>query len=288
MPKPRQRNPTAGQKPLRRLPTSASTADPHRLYELSVQEVSAEIDFVDVTFRKLRRRRAARLREDFCGTANTSCEWVRRRPTNTAVGLDLDRPTLGWGLAHSIARLKPDQRRRVRLLQRNVLTPGPGASRMDAVLAMNFSYWIFKTRPLLRRYFRAVRRSLVRDGVFFLDFCGGWECFKLHREVRPIRHGKTRFNYVWNQTHYNPITGDIRCNISFTFPDGSHLRRAFQYDWRLWTLPELREILAEAGFTRVTVYWEGDDGDGGGDGNFTPSTQGEDCASFIAYIVAEK
>lgn len=267
---------------------SAATADRHRLYQLSVQEVSAEIDFVDATFSKARRRRARRLREDFCGTANTSCEWVRRRPGNTAVGLDLHQPTLDWGIAHNLARLSAPQRARVRLLRRNVMSPGPGTGRMDAILAMNFSYWIFKTRPLLRRYFRAVHRSLVRDGVFFLDFCGGWDCYRIHREVRPIRHRAGRFNYVWNQSAYNPITGDIRCHISFTFPDGSRLRRAFEYDWRLWTLPEIREILAEAGFRRVTVYWEGDDGKGGGDGVFTPNTEGEVVASFISYIVAEK
>lgn len=267
---------------------SATTADRHHLYQLSVQEVSAEIDFVDDTFFKARRRRASRLREDFCGTANTSCEWVRRRRGNTAVGLDLDQPTLDWGSAHNLARLKPPQRSRIRLLRRDVLSPGPGAGRMDAILAMNFSYWVFNTRALMGRYFRAVHRSLVRDGVFFLDFCGGWDCYRLHREVRPIRHRAQRFNYVWNQSAYNPITGGVRCHISFTFPDGSRLRRAFEYEWRLWTLPEIREILAEAGFRRVTVYWEGDDGKGGGDGVFTPNTEGEVVASFISYIVAEK
>ena len=35
--------------------------------------------------------------------------------------------------------------------------------------AMNFSWWVFLTRRELLAYFRAVRRSLVRDGVFFLD-----------------------------------------------------------------------------------------------------------------------
>ncbi|MCA9297734.1 MAG: hypothetical protein KDA28_01630, partial [Phycisphaerales bacterium] len=59
---------------------TAKTADRHILYQESVQNVEAEIDFVDEQFRKRRGRHARRLREDFCGTANTSCEWVRRRP----------------------------------------------------------------------------------------------------------------------------------------------------------------------------------------------------------------
>jgi len=32
------------------------------------------------------------------------------------------------------------------------------------------------------------------------------------------------------------------------------LDRAFSYYWRMWTLPELQELLQEAGFVKVTVY----------------------------------
>ena len=52
--------------------TVAERADPHALYQQSVQCVEAEIDFVDYTFLARRGRQAKRLREDFCGTANTS------------------------------------------------------------------------------------------------------------------------------------------------------------------------------------------------------------------------
>ena len=68
----------------------AAQADRHALYQESVQCVESEIDMVDENFKKLRGRLAVTLREDFCGTANTSCEWVRRRPANVAVGIDLD------------------------------------------------------------------------------------------------------------------------------------------------------------------------------------------------------
>lgn len=267
---------------------TAKTADPHRLYELSVQSVDSEIDFIEQTFRQLRKRPARRLREDFCGTANTSVEWVKRSPRNIAVGVDLHAPTLQWGLDKRISRLSPSQQRRITLLNRNVLDPGPRARRMDAILAMNFSYWIFKSRKLMKQYFAAVHASLVKDGVFFLDFVGGWECLKNHREVRPLKTRLGKFKYIWSQSHYNPISGDILCHISFLFPDGSRLGRAFTYDWRLWSIPELRDILEEVGFKKVTVYWEGDDGKGGGNGDFKPNTTGEVCASFISYIVAEK
>ena len=51
-------------------------------------------------------------------------------------------------------------------------------------------------------------------------------------------------------------------HIHFEFTNGSRLKRAFTYEWRLWTLPEIRELLGEAGFSRSTVYWEDRDADG--------------------------
>lgn len=266
----------------------ATRVDRHVLYQQSVQSVDSEIDFVDQTFRNTRKRKAARLREDFCGTALSACEWVKRRPQNTAVGLDLDRATLDWGLAHNLSKLRPAAAARVRLLQRDVLDPGPGTGRMDIVLAMNFSWWIFKTRGRLLEYFRTVRGSLGRDGLFFLDIYGGWESLKEQRERRQIGRKARGYTYIWDQEKCDPVTNETLCHIHFKFRDGSMLKKAFTYDWRVWTIPEAREILEEAGFRRSTVYWEGDDGKGGGDGVFTPAEHGECCRAFIAYIVAEK
>ena len=60
-----------------------------------------------------------------------------------------------------------------------------------------------------------------------------------------------------------------KCNIHFKFPDGSKIKRAFSYTWRLWTAPELRDMLLDAGFRNVTVYWEGEDDNGEGNGEFS-------------------
>ena len=56
---------------------------------------------------------------------------------------------------------------------------------------------------------------------------------------------------------------------------------------RLWTAPEIRELLIEAGFRNPTVYWEGEDEDGEGNGEFTPEEKGEADLAWIAYVVAE-
>lgn len=292
-PKPLSPAPSRGAKPgstpaKRASGWTAATADRHVLYTHAVQSVDAEIDFVDETFRRIRGVRASVLREDFCGTAATSCEWVRRRPSNIAIGVDLDQPTLDWGVAHNLEALTEPQRRRVRLLCRDVRSPGRAAAGADAVLAMNFSYWIFRERAVLREYFRSVRASLSPRGVFFLDHYGGYESMKEQRDRRVIKTRKGPFTYIWDQAHYDPITGKMDCAIHFQFPDGTRLRNAFTYTWRLWTLPEIRELLAEAGFRNVTVHWEGDDNKGSGNGVFTPAEKGEACAAFICYITAEK
>ena len=273
---------------------NAATNSRHELYQASVQNVEAEIDFVDATFRELRGRDAVRLREDFCGTGNTSCEWVRRRASNLAFGLDIDAETLAWGAEHMLGGLEPEQRERVVLHERNVLDPGDAIG-MDAILAMNFSYWLFKTRAEMVTYFRSVFRSLGDDGIFFQDFYGGTETMEERTDERvcELPNGG-RFTYVWDQHRFKPVTGEVECRIHFKFKDTSKMENAFVYHWRLWTLPEIQEMLAEAGFSRTTVYWEGDelddDGEATGEGNgvYTPEAEGEADPAFICYIVSEK
>lgn len=262
---------------------TASNADRHELYERSVQAVDAEIDFVDETFSTLRGRQASRLREDFCGTGNTSCEWVRRRPGNYAVGVDLDDEVMAWGREHHVQKLTDGASERIALVHGNVLTTD--VVDQDIVLAMNFSYMVFKERAVLRDYFSHVRESLNDDGIFFLDAFGGYDAFRVVKEHTDYDD----FRYTWHQATYNPITGDMRCHIHFKFNDGTRLKRAFTYEWRMWTLPEIQEILTEAGFAKVTVYWQGWDESGEeADGEFYPATEAEPDAGWICYIVAER
>ncbi len=48
-------------------------------------------------------------------------------------------------------------------------------------------------------------------------------------------------------------------------------------------------MLDEAGFSKVTVYWEGtNEKTGEGNGVFTPAEQGEDDPAWIVYISAGK
>ena len=262
---------------------TAETADRHELYEKSVQNTESEIDFVDQVWNERRGRHAVSLREDFCGTAQTSVEWVLRRDDNRAIGVDLDEEVVAWGRDRNQGRLDEDQTSRFNIVIGDVLSTE--LEPVETVLAMNFSYYLFKTRESLRGYFKTVHAGLADDGIFFMDAYGGSESFEEMEEERNF----DGFTYVWDQHSYNPVTGDVVNKIHFRFPDGTEMSDAFIYEWRLWTLPELQELLVEAGFSKVTVYWEGtDDETEEGDGVFVPTTEGEACAGWIAYIVAEK
>ena len=264
-------------------PSQAERADRHKLYQKAVQDTGFEFEFVDETFKRLRGRTALTLREDFCGTAAMCCEWVGKRKTNRALGVDLDTEVLVWGRDNNLAKLKPAEQRRVTLIEGNVLDVE--LEPVDLLLAMNFSYQCFKDRATLRRYFERARAGLVDDGVLIMDVFGGYEA---QREMTERTEHK-KFTYIWDQNRYDPVTGEIRCYIHFSFADGSKMKRAFTYDWRLWSLPELQELLTEAGFKRVTVYWQGTDEDTGeANGVFEPATQGDADPAWICYIAAEK
>ena len=261
----------------------ADTEDKYVLYEQSVQSTEFEYEFVDENFKRLRGREAKLLREDFCGTGQMSCEWVRGRDTNQAIGVDFDPEVLEWSRANHIANLSDEQKARVTLLQEDVRAVKTDP--VDIVLAMNFSWQIFEERKVLRDYLASVRDSLADDGVLFMDIFGGYEAYQ-ELEEKTKHKG---FTYVWEQASYNPITGHMVCHIHFNFRDGSKMKKAFTYEWRLYSLPELQEILTEAGFSKVTVYWQGwDDEEDEPDGNFLPATEGEADPGWICMVSAEK
>jgi SAM-dependent methyltransferase len=267
----------------RRVRRTAATSDRHELYEQSVQNPEAEGDFVDQVWKECRRRLAHHIREDFCGTAITSVEWVKRRKTNTAVAVDINRDVLAWARAKLPERLDDEQRSRLTLREADVRKVR--TEPVDTILAMNFSYYLFKTREALGHYFSRVHRALTDDGIFLLDAYGGSDSFLEMREKRRVEG----FTYIWDQAVYNPITGAALNHIHYKFADGSEIKKAFTYDWRLWTLPEIQELLLDAGFRQVTVYWEGTDEETGeGNDEFTPSNRGEACQGWVAYLAAEK
>jgi len=262
--------------------TLARQADKYDLYQRSVQEAEAEVRFFDRVYRHYFKAKPRILREDFCGTFAVCCEWAKK-PGRIAHGVDLDPEPLNWGISHNLSKLSDAARERVYLHQADVRLVSK--VKVDVLAAENFSYWIFKTREELLRYFRIAYRNLADQGVMVLDMMGGGECYvEDHRDIRKC----DGFEYIWEQHRFDPITHDATFFIHFRFKDGSRIKRAFRYDWRFWTIPEVRELLTEAGFEQVDVYWEGSTEKGEGDGIFRRRKSAESDPSWIAYLAAVK
>lgn len=268
---------------MKKEPTMAELADRHALYQESVQNSEFELDFIDDTFKELTGRTAVSMREDFCGTAISSVEWVERRDDNTAIGVDFDSEVLGWGEKHNASRLKPAQRERLTLLEEDVLEVT--TDKVDVIQAYNFSYWFFQERKTMLDYFRRTREALVDDGILFLDVFGGSECYQTQKEKRKL----DGFKYIWEQAEFNAVTNELKCHIHFHFPDKSKLKKAFSYTWRVWGAKELQEILSEAGFSEAIIYRQKfDDKTDEALDEYIATEEAEDYACWLGYIVARR
>jgi hypothetical protein len=261
--------------------TQAQEADVYRLYEEAVQDPPADVALVERIYRSHFGRAPRVLREDCCGTAAMAVCWVTRDPENRAWGIDLDPQPLAWGREHHVAALSPEQARRIVLLRGDVLDTEHEP--VDVTVAFNFSYFVFHERAQLVGYFEKSRARLRDSGMLVLDLYGGAEAQRTQTETREYDD----FDYVWDQDVFDPIQHRAVNYIHFQFPDGSEIERAFTYDWRLWTIPELRDALHEAGFEKTEVYWEQTDRKTNeGNGVYYRARRAKDDPAWVSYIVA--
>ena len=268
--------------------TMASLADKYALYQESVQMPDHEVSFFLQAFSDERDREPHLLGEDFCGTFAVSCSWVRSSKKRTAIGIDNCPEALKWGREHNLCNLTDDQRDRVTLIEGDVRERR--SPPVDILAVQNFSFWFFKTRKEVLGYFRSALSNLAGDGIVVIDMMGGAESqFEGLSHVQTIRGGKNGFKYQWKQVSFNPISSEACCSISFLFSDGSKLHDAFVYHWRQWTIIEVREILAEAGFSSSHVYWAIDgEIDADRDGGWARQENAPSDASWTCYLVAMK
>jgi len=222
--------------------------DKYELYEHSVQDPEPVMANLARTFRRLRGREARTLREDFCGTGANLEAWALRHADNRATGIDLDPEPLAWGTRRRFGPADPATAR-VKLVEGNVLHQKGG--RFDAIVALNFSWMVFKQRRELMAYFARVRAALGKSGVFWLDLYGGPETETKSEEATP----EGPYTYYWDQKHWDAFTGETRCAIHFKV-GGKKRRNVFTYDWRLWTLAETLDVLRDSGFEILEVQDE--------------------------------
>ena len=254
----------------------------YEYYQRAVQSPDVDAAFLDRVYQEIRGRPGKTMREDFCAAFALCCEWAALAPDKIAYGIDLDPEPLAYGKQHYLPKLPLETQSRVRTIQTDVLNPELPAA--DIIAALNFSYFGFKDRATLKNYFRACYQSLAAGGLVVLDCFGGPAC------MEPNEHETEYddYSYFWDQDSYDPITHEARFAIHFQLPGQKKIRDVFTYDWRLWSLAELNDLLLECGFKKSHFYWEGTDEDGEGDGEYTKVQKGEICESWVAYIVGEK
>lgn len=268
----------------------ADVADRYALYRASVQDPEHEVSMFRRLYKDAYGRWPLTLREDFCAAFAVCCEWVERDPAATAVGVDLDPEPLAYGKTHYLPKLDEDEQSRVKLLQQDVMECTVKA---EVIAAQNYSFFCFKKREEVLRYFKSVHKNLAKEGIFVFDMMGGAafyendvrEARKVARKTPEAKKTLPPFKYEWHQVHFEPITANALFHIHFSFPDGSRMDEAFTYDWRLWTLPELLELLTEAGFSESHVYWETEDEDGDPSGNYRRAKEGRPDPAWLCYVV---
>jgi hypothetical protein len=257
------------------------------LYEKSVQSPETHIEWLVDMYHSLHGTYPVHLREDFCGTFAMCCAWVKKNRRNTAVGLDLDSDPIQYGKKTHLKKLNPEQQKRIKILQQNAISVT--SPKADVIMAGNFSFYIFKERQVLLNYLRKARASLNDKGILFLEMAGGPGMISKSKDRRRIKFDEERpkkgaFTYIWDQQSFDPITHDTKYAIHFKMDDGRQIQNAFTYDWRLWTIPEVRDLMNEAGFSKVLVFWETSH-KGKGTDEYVPMERGDNAYSWISYVV---
>ena len=255
--------------------------DKYFYYKKSVQSPLEDIRFFKKTFKSHFNKTAHVFREDFCGTFYLAYHWVKDHPKNKAIAIDADKGPLDYGSRHHLSALKTNQKKRLKVLNKNVLDKN--LPKAEIIIVSNFSYFALKKRKEMLKYFKNVYKALSKKGLFIIDVLGGPNCEE--RSEQEVQH--KGFSYYWDQDQFDPISRTGQFYIHFKRKGEKKRNKEFFYDWRLWSLPELKDILTAAGFSKVQVYWEGTDKQGEGNGIFKPAQKGEICDTWIAYLVSQ-
>lgn len=246
---------------------SFATAEVLDLYRWATQDPPAQAAVLAEIYRRIRGQPAQVLREDFAGNAADSVAWVAADSRRRAIAVDFDAPTLAYARARA-QRLLGDECQRIDFHCGDVhdLHP-PAVERAQLLCVLNFSCFYFHQRAQLVRYFEHAFASLDETGVLVLNAFGGAGAMQPRRDTHRITPQSeagsaalAAFDYEWEQRSFDACQARLDCRIHFVVndPDAPGGRRriddAFRYDWRLWSLPELRECLMAAGFREVQVW----------------------------------
>lgn len=271
---------------------AATNLSRHELYELCVQSPTHAVGLLRAIHAQMSHGEAPTpplvLGEDFAGTCAMSVCWVEQVAEGRAIAVDTDRETLFWRGEHPrIERLVGDVRQ----------ATDPSQHAADVLFVGNFSIGELHTRAELIEYLRHAHARLAQapsgSGVFVCDTYGGESAFltgEVHRD--HWAPGGRRVRYTWEQREADPLTGMVTNALHFRIDKAGMVEQetpdAFIYRWRLWSVPELRDALAEAGFSQTLVYDKVPEATDDEGGVYTqPVERGDDLEeSFVVCVAA--
>lgn len=266
-------------------PRSAPPATPNRyeLYERAAQSPLQQARFLRALHPAGAGDTPLTLGEDFCGSGAVSIAWASLAPGFSAVAADHDPRPL-----ERLRTMRDAAGVRVSVLREDVMRV---SEPVDVVAALNFSVCEFHQRSRLLAYLGHVRTRLRLGGLLVCDLYAGMHAMitgESEVELRADPHADAGVQYVWEQRSADPLTGRVRNAMHFVLPDGRRMRDAFVYDWRLWSIPELRDAMSDAGFASTEAHDRlGCATDQTGAVYPRPVERPEDLDDdFVAYVVA--
>ncbi|KAJ1937152.1 hypothetical protein EC988_007976, partial [Linderina pennispora] len=213
------------------------------------------------------RRHALTMREDFCGTAVLCAEWVRTNssPERCAYGVDIDKNVIDYAMEHTVGGVghyESSLGSRIKLVCADVMAVKGSESaseelhrvslpRVDIIASLNYAMCYFHQRQDLIRYLKHSLKNLNDFGLLFCDIFGGVEATK--SGISNIRDLGS-FKYYFHQHSYDLMNNTIRFSLGFKMRDGSVLKNCFSYEFRVYTVSDLKEAMLEAGFDDVSVW----------------------------------
>ena len=267
------------------------------LYENCVQSP----EHVGPMLRAIHGGRPTILAEDFAGTGALCRSWCATVPGGRAIAVDLDPSVLARAAAGvGVETVVGDVR----------TASDPARHAGDIVFAGNFSIGYMHSRADLLAYLRHAVARLRSGGVVVIDTYGGASAFvpgiverrhPIAFDRLPHLRGRVPADgwiaYSYEQREADPLTGMVLDVLHFRLERqaGRHIEvieewpEAFVYPWRLWSVPELREAMAEVGLARTDVFATLPDAmDDAGDAYVEPVTPDDLDESFIVLVAGRR
>lgn len=223
------------------------TLSRYDLYEMAVQAPSIQARFL----RAVHGGSPRVLGEDFCGPASIARAWLALDEDVRAIITDLDAEPLEHAERALDRALGGAAAGRMTINHGDVLS---AKGRADVIASLNFAVCELRDRASLMTYLRSTLVRLEARGVLVADLYAGSSSLLRGTSSQTIDTPDGPVVYTWEQREVDPLSGLVTCAMHFDGPGGQRLEDAFVYQWRLWSIPELRDAMREAGFASTEVH----------------------------------